>query len=141
MMKPPEIYGEWIPLLERFAEGKDDREVLPAMQAGKLPCFRIVLERFPARLDAAMEKRFERLVGEFQAQGAMQTPDQAEQMIRGLRDGLGSQPSPCPVCRNPSGTSSQQRSRKGRTGSRPAWKLRLPRITAGCCSISCSCIR
>ncbi|MGP2528696.1 hypothetical protein ACTUHY_12220 [Acidaminococcus sp. LBK-2] len=89
MMKPPEIYGEWIPLLERFAEGKDDREVLPAMQAGKLPCFRIVLERFTARLDAAMEKRFERLVGEFQAQGAMQTPDQAEQMIRGLRDGLG----------------------------------------------------
>lgn len=89
MIKPPEIYGEWILLLKQFAEGKNDREVLPAMQAGKIPCFQVVLERFTARLDEAMEKRFENLVGEFQAQGALQTPDQAERTIRGLRDGLG----------------------------------------------------
>lgn len=89
MIKPPEIYGEWIPLLKQFAEGKNDREVLPAMQAGKIPCFQVVLERFTARLDEAMEKRFENLVGEFQAQGALHTPDQAERTIRGLRDGLG----------------------------------------------------
>ena len=37
MIKPPEIYGEWIPLLKQFAEGKNDREVLPAMQAGTIP--------------------------------------------------------------------------------------------------------
>ena len=54
MIKPPEIYGEWIPLLKEFAEGKNDREVVPAMQAGTIPCFQLVLERFARRLQGAL---------------------------------------------------------------------------------------
>ena len=34
----------------------------------------------------------------------------------------------------------RRKSRKGRTGSSPAWKPRLPKTAADSCSISCSCI-
>lgn len=32
-MKPPVIYAEWIPVLEKFGRGEQDGEVAAAMQA------------------------------------------------------------------------------------------------------------
>lgn len=88
MIKPPEIYGEWIPLLKEFAEGKNDREVVPAMQAGTIPCFQLVLERFARRLQEALDQRYSRLVEEFQARGNPGSPEAAEGMVENLGRGL-----------------------------------------------------
>lgn len=77
-MKPPVIYAEWIPVLEKFGRGEDEADVVAAMQAGKLPWFPVVLERFTVRLKDAMDARYARLVKQFQDQGAYQSPDQVE---------------------------------------------------------------
>lgn len=87
-MKPPVIYAEWIPLLEKFGRGEQDGDVVAALQAGKLPLFPIVLERFTVRLKDAMDKRYARLVKQFQDQGAFQSPEQVECGLKNLQQGL-----------------------------------------------------
>lgn len=87
-MKPPVIYAEWIPVLEKFGRGEQEGDVVAAMQAGKLPLFPIVLERFTVRLKDAMDKRYARLVKQFQDQGAFQSPDQVECGLKNLQQGL-----------------------------------------------------
>lgn len=87
-MKPPVIYAEWIPVLEKFGRGEDEADVVAAMQAGKLPWFPVVLERFTVRLKDAMDARYARLVKQFQDQGAYQSPDQVEYGLKTLQQGL-----------------------------------------------------
>lgn len=87
-MKPLVIYAEWIPVLEKFGRGQQDTEVVAAMQAGKLPLFPVVLERFTVRLKDAMDKRYASLVEQFQSQGAFQSPDQVEYGLKNLQQGL-----------------------------------------------------
>lgn len=87
-MKPPTIYAEWIPVLEKFGRGEQDGDVVAALQAGRLPLFQEVLERFTVRLKDAMDKRYARLVKQFQEQGGVQNPDQVESGLKHLQQGL-----------------------------------------------------
>lgn len=87
-MKPPVIYAEWIPVLEKFGRGEQDGEVAATMQAGRLPLFPVVLERFTVRLKDAMDKRYARLVEQFHEQGAFQNPNQVECSLKNLQQGL-----------------------------------------------------
>lgn len=84
-MKPPTIYAEWIPVLEKFGRGEQDGEVVAALKAGRLPLFQEVLERFTVRLKDAMDKRYARLVKQFQEQGGFQNPDQVESGLKHLQ--------------------------------------------------------
>ena len=62
--RPPRVYAEWLPLVDRFAAGED--EVLPVMQAGSLEWTNVVAERFTKRLANALATRLQRIATNLQ---------------------------------------------------------------------------
>ena len=62
--RPPRVYAEWLPLVDRFAAGEDG--VLPILQAGSLDWTHVVAERFTRRLADALATRLQRITTDLQ---------------------------------------------------------------------------
>jgi hypothetical protein len=63
-LKPPAVYAEWVPLLDRFAAGEDD--VLSLMQGGSIQWSNVVADRWIRTASAALSLRLDRLSQETQ---------------------------------------------------------------------------
>lgn len=63
-MTPPRSYAEWLPLIERFAEGDD--AVIEQMSGGSIEWTNVVAERWTARLSAAFTTRLKTLSSQLQ---------------------------------------------------------------------------
>lgn len=63
MSKIPEVYAEWIPILDDFATGRNDKETITAMQQGKIYWCDVVEKRLLNRIKIAFDERI-RLAGE-----------------------------------------------------------------------------
>lgn len=82
MTKIPEIYAEWIPVLAEFAAGHNDKEVIPALQQGRVFWCDIVGWRLSSRLYRAFSQRIKWISGKFgQAQDAGMPAEQALSML------------------------------------------------------------
>lgn len=81
-MKVPEIYAEWIPVLDAFAKGDNDKEIVPLMKKGTIPASKSVLIRFSYRMNEALKERYELAIKRFSStQSLNQSADSAESAV------------------------------------------------------------